>query len=857
MAERPLILFPTPEDSERAKGGSGQSPFSKPSVGRQFERLEPRLEQLQKAIELKNITVQQSPTGINPEFALVFEVINSVDSFYTAVKRIDGFEWMFDFSIEGIPADDDFYQLDKHGQAKDGDLTGKVYCVMSNKQAIDQLVSLWQRYKKDENMKFDTGYTGFRDVFRQLKDIRPWSAKDRIEETHIIEYWKEYLEFNGDDYVNFEIELFFRKNLTQRAIASNTIKQAIESLDGRVYDECIIDGIYYHCILASLPRKYIQVLVNNYEDVELTKVDDIMFFRPVGQIIYRSEEETFNLDQSLVQVNPSIEEPIVAIFDGYPMQNHKLLENRLVIDDPDNWSSLYLVKDRVHGTAMASLVLYGDLSKNENVIKNKIYIRPIFKPHKGFNDSVYESVPDDIILVDLIHRAVRRLFENDGDSAPVAPFVKVINLSMGDPYRQFVNMMSPLARLLDWLSYKYKVLFVISAGNHNCSGLNIDVPFDNFRQLKHDEREKLVLKMVERQSRNMRLLSPAESINNITVGALFTDRAEAKENERLIFPYAKSLPSPISAVGLGFNRSIKPDIFYDGGRKYITGIYSDTLMRWVGAENPSTHAPGCCVAVPGITETASNVAYTFGTSDSTAQISHEAVKCHAVLDSIFRTQTGESIPNDYAAILIKAMLVHGASWNEESVTSIVSALNLEGKDANRLYRWLGNGVPDITRVEECAKNRVTLIGFGSLDKDKAHVYRLPLPFDFSSQRFFRRLVVTLSYFTPIEPTRQKYRSAQLWFSLENHNLVPTRVNTDDKAVRRGTLQHEIFYGEKASFWDSEDVIKIKINCKENAGKISAAVPYGVFVTFEAAKEIDIDIYTDVVTKVRELVTVTP
>jgi len=32
---------------------------------------------------------------------------------------------------------------------------------------------------------------------------------------------------------------------------------------------------------------------------------------------------------------------------------------------------------------------------------------------------------------------------------------------------QLATAMSPWARLLDWLSYRYKILFVISAGNHS------------------------------------------------------------------------------------------------------------------------------------------------------------------------------------------------------------------------------------------------------------------------------------------------------------------------------------------------------------------------------------------------------
>jgi len=853
MPERPLILFPRRDDSDRAKKGGGTPFFKKPSIVRQAQRLEPKFEQLQRAIEQKNIALQQSPTGINPECALVLDVIGSVDSFYSAVKKIDGLEWMFDISLEEIERDDDFQPLDKKGNIKDGNLSGKIYCVMTNKRAIDELISLWRQYGSNSELAFNRGFTGLRDVFRQLKDIRYWSFKDRIEETHVLEYWREGLEFDGTTEVNFEIELFYRNNSEQRAKASTVVREAIVGMNGRVISECIISEISYHCLLASLPRNQIEQLVSNYEQVALTKVDDVMFFRPVGQIVFPVIDESMEVNEESSQEKSFLREPVVAVFDGLPMQNHALLMDRLIIDDPDNWSSFYMVKDRVHGTAMSSLVIYSDLNKNKTALDSKVYVRPIFKPVQNFHGTSFEVVPNDIILVDLIHIAVKRLFEGNQNSQPAAPTVRIINLSMGDPSRQFISIMSPLARVLDWLSYKYKVLFVISAGNHNVDGIDVGIKFSEFKELPMNAREKAIIKVIEQNSRNMRLLSPSESINSLTVGALFSDCVKAEENDRFILPYENGLPSPISAVGLGNNRAIKPDIFFDGGRKYLRDSLTSTKMNWVGSGAPASRAPGCCVAVPGA-DGGSHQAYTFGTSDAAAQISHEGAICNSVLEDIFSSQTGHGVPKEYAAILIKAMLVHGASWGDGALT-IASALDLSGKDANRVFRWLGNGIPNISKVLECARNRATLIGYGALEKEKAHVYHLPLPFDFSSRRFFRKLTVTLSYFTPIESTKQRYRSSQMWFSIENNTLAPSRVNTDDKAVMRGTIQHEVFYGEKAIFWDTDDSIKIKVNCKEDAGKFSNPIDYGLLVTFEVAEGIDTDIYTGIVTKIHELVPV--
>jgi len=65
-----------------------------------------------------------------------------------------------------------------------------------------------------------------------------------------------------------------------------------------------------------------------------------------------------------------------------------------------------------------------------------------------------------------LYRAVRRVVAGDGNLPPSAPSVRLINLSIGDPYQPFIRSMSPLAKLLDWLFWLYRVLFIVSAGNH-------------------------------------------------------------------------------------------------------------------------------------------------------------------------------------------------------------------------------------------------------------------------------------------------------------------------------------------------------------------------------------------------------
>ena len=179
-------------------------------------------------------------------------------------------------------------------------------------------------------------------------------------------------------------------------------------------------------------------------------------------------------------------------------------------------------------------------------------------------------------------------------------------------------------------------------------------------------------------------------------------------------------------------------------------------------------------------------------------------------------------------------------------------------------RWLGYGEPDINRVLECTERRATLLGYGELSDGKADIYTLPLPPSLASQTVKRRLSITLAYLSPVIPKSWKYRTAALWFEIlktgATVNLADDRQDADWKAVRRGTVQHEVFDGEKAEPFIDGATIQIKVNCRKDAGNIKSPVPYGLVVSLEVAEGVDIhipvyeEIKSRIATRVRTMVT---
>lgn len=849
MPDRPLILFPSPERADRESKPPMFIRTARPSFGRQFTRLQPSFNVLRAAFEQKALKIQQSPAGINPEFALVFEIIGTVDNFFTAIKHSEGLEWVFDSESNPFEPDDDFYQIDgKTGERTNDELSGKLYCVMSNQQALSQLLSLWQRHQDGETGVFERGFAGLRDVFTHIRDIRKWDARDRIAETQAMEYWRQSLEYDGDLLVPFEIELFFRSDMTKRNNAAATIRREIQSLGGHVIQECVISEIFYHGLLVELPKASIEGLVNRYEEIELSQVDDIMFFRPTCQSVFVSSNDSEVCTAPEEAAALPTGDPVVAVFDGMPMQNHHLLRGRVIIDDPDDYATGYEGKYRVHGTSMVSLAIYGDIARNDTPINSPVYVRPILRPREIGFDEIAEKVPADSMFIDVLHRSVKRMMEGDGDERATAPNTKVINLSIGDPVRQLATTMSPIARLLDHLAFKYRILFVISAGNHQEIVNLVDKSFEELKALDMAQRDKVFGEAIKNNQRNLRVLAPAESLNGLTIGALYDDFTNPNETERLIWAVDRGMPSPLSAIGKGYRSVITPDLFYNGGRKFIKGTL-DGKIDWVN----SSREPGCLSASPYGTGDTDGRAFSFGTSAAAAQITHEAVKCHDVLNQVFLDETGSNLPVDVTAILLKAMLTHGASW--ESVADKL-ALSME-TSPKQLSKWLGNGIPNIHHVMECTKERITLIGLGALKKDEGDIFRLPLPVDFSSRLMKRKLTVTLAYLSPVAPNKQAYRGVQLWFNIDDgkKKLVPERQNTEWQAVRKGSLQHEIFIGEDPIVWNDDDLI-IKVSCKEEAVKINTPIPYCVFVSFEVAEGFDVDLYAAVSSRIRQHVQIT-
>jgi hypothetical protein len=471
--ERPLIVLPEASIAERLSLGGGQPGGSlrRPTAAEQGRRLSPKLQALQRAMELQADHLAREVSGADPELVLVLEIIGSVDNFLNAVAKIDGFEYLAEIDEEEIEGDDAFVDLEEPTRTFDGML----FLLMANQEALGQLLNLWQRYVENPEVRFPHGLGRWKQVFGLLRDIRPWGPEDRLRGTGVLEDFVRRAA-EGQEAVLAEVELWFRQDGGVRQSAEQAVRAAVGESSGRVLAQAVIPQISYHALLVELPIDSISgLLQQEREYISLVRAEEVAFVRPEAQALVVTPRETTEEPLRVDEPPLPLGAPRVALLDGVPLAGHESLVDRLRVDDPDGFEDGVTAADRRHATAMASLIIHGDGSAPGDPLRNPLYVRPILLPDApSWVHDAAERIPHGILAVDLVHRAVVRIFEGEAGAAAVAPTVKVINLSVGDASNPLTTVLSPWARLIDWLSSRYQVLFVVSTGNY---GRRIELPF--------------------------------------------------------------------------------------------------------------------------------------------------------------------------------------------------------------------------------------------------------------------------------------------------------------------------------------------------------------------------------------------
>lgn len=852
---RPLLALGRPEIGRRFSQPRRDMPtLSSPGAARQGQRLTPQFDALVDAFDNARAQLSDGPVDeVDPALVVVFDLAGSVKDFHNAIKTVEGLEFLSEFLDEESEPDEDFYMTSRSEGRTDDRVQHSLYMVMSNAQAVDQLIRLFNQWQNNPAMTFDRGQARFRHAFEQLRSIRYWGPTDRIRDTGLIEKWNEHLELVGQSFspVLVEIELWYRQESGDRAAAEAHVVALTSAAGGVVKDRTQISSISYHALLVELPVQQVQAVLNDGAGaIDLLNTDEIMFVSPFTPMTAAPVSEAVSTPSLPVGV-PKESLPRIALLDGLPVVNHEALAGRLTVDDPDALSDNYPVASRIHGTAMASLIIHGDLSSPGEPISRPLYVRPVMRPHAGL--AGYEQVIDDKLFVDLLHRAIVRIVRGEGRRAAAAPSVRIINLSIGAQSRALVRRMSPLGRLLDWLALEYNLLFIVSAGNHLDPVLTI--PASSAENLTQARIE--ALKAARKSSRLRGILPPGDSLNALTVGATHSDLAGEVTSSDAVWDIAENgMPALYGAVGPGVGRSIKPDLCHSGGRAlYVRPVVQqgDQEAKLYLATTDGI-GPGHRVASPGRGGAIDATRFTHGTSNATALVTREADRLFDILESGTQDAADPAFPNaQFHPVLVKALLVHSSSWGNIE-QRLRHALNLDPARARReLTALLGYGVLDPGRLGSAATNRAVLIAGGSIGREERHTYQIPLPDSLRTKAEWHRVTVTLAYFAPTAGHLNRYRGAKVFFEKPDDRLTGgKRIDADHNAVRRGSCQHEIIDGTKAMIFTEGEALPIHVECMDDAQRLKGGkkIRYGLVVSVEAAVTTSTTIHDEVRAKLR-------
>ena len=347
---------------------------------RQQQVLEPKLNAQERALQsgIDPLALRGDHDALAPECMLVFELRDhSLVSFTKAISAIDGLALVGEEATETDDRQKAF-----------------LYLMVPSQSAIAKLLALWKLWIANKSLpEFDKLWEL---VFDCLHDLRRWGPKDRVSEPDA-EIIKSLAEDDPTATVRIEIELVFERAPIKANRSRAALEAAVTAQGGRKVRASRLDAIAYDALLVDIPAAGALALAE-HNPSSLAGMPDIYAIRPQSLINIR---ETVETGGTATPTDMSPTEPaIAAILDAVPVQNHPAFARHIDLVDPDDLQSK-AVGLRTHGTAMVSLVVRGDLKRNEAPLNYKVVVRPLmFAERRDETNEVFE--PEHLLVDDFV-----------------------------------------------------------------------------------------------------------------------------------------------------------------------------------------------------------------------------------------------------------------------------------------------------------------------------------------------------------------------------------------------------------------------------------------------------------------------
>lgn len=438
----------------------------------------------------------------------------------------------------------------------------------------------------------------------------------------------------------------------------------------------------------------------------------------------RAVEQFEWIDDALRLIGPPVADaPAVCLLDTGVNNSHPLLDVGLNAEDMDAYEPAWGVRDhKGHGTEMAGLALYGDLTemlatKDPIPLVHRLESVKILPPVGENHPDLYGAITEESVARAEVFAPHRR---------------RVVNLAISTDDKDR-GKPSSWSAAIDKLSSGYaddeRRLVVIAAGNTARENRHL-YPYSNMTDGVQD---------------------PGQSWNALTVGA-YTEKCCIDEAEypewQPVASYGDLSPCSCTSMDWEAGWPLKPDLVMEGGNMAIdpqTGL--------------ADHVDSLDLLTTNRDFTAKPLVTTGDTSAATALVSRMA----AIIQAHYP---------DLWAETVRALLVHSADWTPAMMDRFA---NGKRGGIRNLLKCCGYGVPSLDRAIWSARNSLTMIVQDSLqpyEKQKSdfktkdmHIHAIPWPVEVLQDLgdIPVEMRVTLSYFIEPNPARRgwtrRYRYA--------------------------------------------------------------------------------------------------
>lgn len=785
---------------------------------------------------LSKLNQIKSTFDLNQDIELPHDDLIKEDNIYVQFYSAWGFEFDFDQFTDNRPS--------------------KSYTLLNIQ--IEKDTERGERYKVLVSVK-EGGISKFikniEDYLNPEKDTKLGNPKNEkllvnIEEIKLATIKAFWTDGGSHEFPGFTESVWWEAWFRKAELDEEKVKTQLEIIGATIGDSKLEFAENIVWLVKATPKQLTNSVFLLDTLSELRKPQILNDFITHDGVTYSDQDEWMKdlIERTSFQNPSDSEKVLISLFDSGVNNVHPLLKEIISDDHLETWKYDWGKADTEpnggHGTGMAGLVLYGNLtdalaSAEAIKIYHGVESFKVCHPSEKKDPKLFGVIYQDgcnalIVSRPKNHRVFCLSVTNDGI------------IESGRP--------SSSSSALDKLIFENKneqsdaQLFIVSGGNVNLNTAK-EYPDTNFKSSIQD---------------------PGQAYNAITVGAYtLLDKLSGS----VYSPLAKhGAMSPFNTTSGAWETQWpnKPDVVFEGGNSAIhpsgfSGSHDE--LSPISLHNDFNKK----LFMP------------FNGTSSAAAL---AAKMMAELRTAY--------PNFWPET-IRGLMIHSAEWTEAMLEG--KDINLES-DRRALLRSVGYGVPNLFKAINSANNSLTLIAEeeiqpyhkvkSDIKTNEYHLFKLPWPKDILLDEVAEKdakITVTLSYFIEPNPGNKQYASS---FSYHSHELdfklikpgealevFKRRISSADAnetegkpnlksekwAIRenvrsKGSVKKDFFETSGAELSDRFYLAVYPKNgwyrFRKKLEKFDSKVKYSLIISIETVKT-DVDIYTPIETLIQTAV----